>query len=60
MAKQTKSAPHYIPDKQLLLDSIESLKQSLLKHDNKPQSFKQSIIDMIADKQNQLDKHYSK
>lgn len=59
MAKTNKT-PHYVPDKQLLLDGIESLKQSLLKHDNKPQSFKQSIIDMIADKQNQLDKHYSK
>lgn len=55
-----KKQAEYKPDKQLLLDSIQSLTESLEAHKNKPESFVRSIKDMIAEKQSQLEKHYGK
>jgi hypothetical protein len=49
----------YKPERQHLIDSIASLKQCLVKHEYKPQSFKNSIVEMIATKEAELKKHYN-
>ena len=55
MAK-TKQLP-YKPDKQQLLNSIQSLKESLVKHQNKP-TVTAWIKEQIEMKENELNRHY--
>jgi hypothetical protein len=54
-----KKQTEYKPERQHLIDSIASLKQCLVKHENKPQSFKNSIVEMIVHKEAELKKHYN-
>lgn len=55
MAKQ----PISKPNREQLINSIQSLSDSLLKFSNKPVSFRQSIKDMIQVKKDLLKKHYN-
>jgi hypothetical protein len=55
MAK-TKQLP-YKPDKQQLLNSIQSLKESLVKHQNK-QTVSAWIKEQIELKEKELNRHY--
>lgn len=47
------------PNREQLIKSIQSLSDSLLKFNDKPVSFKQSIKDMIQVKKDLLRKHYN-
>mgnify|MGYP003403114076 FL=1 len=54
-----KQQPTTKPNREQLVNSIQSLSESLLKFKYKPVSFVQSIKDMIGVKKDLLKKHYN-
>ena len=54
-----KQQPTTKPNREQLINSIQSLSESLLKFKDKPDSFVQSIKDMIGVKKDLLKKHYN-